>query len=225
MGGTTLKTTPQKKAQDSSNAKSSANVKSLVTTPPQKTPPSVTPPLKTPPTQVLPIEVTKQDDTPTSSRDIDFLQTMPLNVSPPRQQETTSNVVPLSWQQSTLPPPIGTPSKHTSLLSEGIANNTFMAAANDSAHVYNPAHHIDFEAPECEWPILNPTNSNRRYSKDKEVGGVPSTLHIDGPPVESENIIPAMSPQHQYNSSDVLFRTLITELAPPISLLHNKTHG
>lgn len=81
------------------------------------------------------------------------------------------------------------------------------------------------DAPECEWPILNPVGN-----KNPLHPSLPSSLHIDGPPVNpSSNGLP-MSMDNMNSQSmpmvPFLYTTdplqiLMHEFNPPMHLLHN----
>ena len=74
------------------------------------------------------------------------------------------------------------------------------------------------EAPECEWPILNPVHGG--YSKDTAVS---STLHIDGPPPVNDATAGSQFPPFMYPTNPAQF--VIHEMDPPLHLLRTSTIG
>ena len=74
------------------------------------------------------------------------------------------------------------------------------------------------EAPECEWPILNPVHGG--YSKDTAVS---STFHIDGPPPVNDTTAGNQFPPFMYSTNPAQF--VIHEMDPPLHLLRTSTIG
>ena len=80
------------------------------------------------------------------------------------------------------------------------------------------------DAPECEWPILNPVGN-----KNPLHPSLPSSLHIDGPPVNpSSNVLPVNMDVNSQSMPMVPFlyttdplQILMHEFNPPMHLLHN----
>jgi hypothetical protein len=72
------------------------------------------------------------------------------------------------------------------------------------------------DAPECEWPILNPTSCS--FIKPSDVS---RPLHIDGPPVNIMETTVVTTPYVYANSNPFL----LSEYEPPFHLLQANTLG